>query len=301
MEQYTFFFYLVSLSTGILSIGISTGIYLHYRRKALLYYILFLVSLSLIITSLSIVRFRAFVSASYFTRLFSPTDILGFTGLLMVMAVLPPFLHSLIARPYPAAKRIAFPALVVVQAVLIAFAGMYDRFSIFLAIPFVSVFVYCLVLIGVSFKKIGNRTLRSGVAVFFALSLSYFPVNIIEMIRDRYPAINLPEGFELFTLPLYFFALNLFSIAFAVFFFNRPAYFEGSEITGHFRKRFGISQRESEIIDAIVAGLKSEEIADKLFISTKTVNNHVYNIFQKTGVKTRVQLVNLLMTSRIGT
>jgi len=302
MEKYTFLFYLSSLFTGILSIGISTGIYLHYRRKALFYYILFLVSLALIITSLAIGRYRALVAAHYFTRLFSPTDILGYTGLLLVMVILPPFLHSLIARPFSPVKRALFPALAIGQAVIIIFTGMYepdDRIFVLFTLPFVFVFVYCLVFIGISFVKIGNRTLRRGVAVFFALSLSYFPVNILEMIRDRYPSINLPEGFELFTLPLYFFALNLFSIVFAVFFFNQPAYIEGSEITAHFRKRYGISQRESEIIDAIMTGLKSEEIAERLFISVKTVNNHIYNIFQKTGVKNRVQLVNLLSTSRI--
>ncbi len=161
------------------------------------------------------------------------------------------------------------------------------------------VFVYCLGFIGISIGKIGNRVLKRGVAVFFALSLSYFPLNILEMLRGKYPFLNLPAGFELFTLPLYFFALNLFSIIFAVFFFNQPAYIEEGAVTGYFCRRYGISRRESEIIESIIGGLKSEEIAEKLFISTKTVNNHIYNIFQKTGVKNRVQLVNLLVTSRL--
>jgi len=302
MEHYTFLFYLISLITGILSIGISTGIYLHYRRKALLYYIFFLVSLALIITSLAIGRYHALMRVPYLSRLFSPTDILGYTGLLLVMVILPPFLHNLVARTFSPVKRVLFPTLALVQAVIIIFTGMYepeDRFFLFFTLPFVFVFVYCLGLIGISLGKIGNRALKRGVVIFFALSLSYFPVNILEMVRDRYPFLNLPEGFELFTLPLYFFALNLFSIAFAVFFFNQPAYIEKDAVTVYFRTRYGISRRESEIIESILGGLKSEEIADRLFISTKTVNNHIYNIFQKTGVKNRVQLVNLLITSRL--
>jgi DNA-binding CsgD family transcriptional regulator len=43
------------------------------------------------------------------------------------------------------------------------------------------------------------------------------------------------------------------------------------------------SDREFEIIRLIESGLNSEEIAEKLFISTHTVNTHRRNILEKTG------------------
>ncbi|WP_285570713.1 helix-turn-helix transcriptional regulator [Geothrix limicola] len=56
---------------------------------------------------------------------------------------------------------------------------------------------------------------------------------------------------------------------------------------------FGISKRESEVIQLICQGRTNQEIADALFISLKTVKDHNYRIFQKTGVRNRVELVQL--------
>jgi RNA polymerase sigma factor (sigma-70 family) len=52
-----------------------------------------------------------------------------------------------------------------------------------------------------------------------------------------------------------------------------------------------ISPREKEIIDLVLAGKTNAQIAKKLFISVNTVKRHVYNIYQKTRVKSRVEFV----------
>jgi DNA-binding CsgD family transcriptional regulator len=59
-------------------------------------------------------------------------------------------------------------------------------------------------------------------------------------------------------------------------------------------RRFGISPREKEIISLVLQGYNHREIGERLFISAQTVKNHVYNIYQKTHVENRVQLLNLL-------
>ena len=41
-------------------------------------------------------------------------------------------------------------------------------------------------------------------------------------------------------------------------------------------------------------GLTNKEIAYNLNISVNTVNNHIANIFSKTGVRSRIDLLNLL-------
>jgi DNA-binding CsgD family transcriptional regulator len=57
--------------------------------------------------------------------------------------------------------------------------------------------------------------------------------------------------------------------------------------------RYGITAREREILGLICAGRTNQEIADRLFISLATVKDHNHNIFRKTGVRNRVELVNL--------
>ncbi len=52
-----------------------------------------------------------------------------------------------------------------------------------------------------------------------------------------------------------------------------------------------LSAREKEVLALIVKELTSEEIAEKLFISKKTVDNHRQNILEKTNCKSTVGLV----------
>jgi DNA-binding NarL/FixJ family response regulator len=56
-----------------------------------------------------------------------------------------------------------------------------------------------------------------------------------------------------------------------------------------------LSEREIEIIDLVAQGLTNQEIATALTISKRTVDNHVSNIFTKTGAKNRVALLNWAM------
>ena len=56
-----------------------------------------------------------------------------------------------------------------------------------------------------------------------------------------------------------------------------------------------LSERELEIIALVAEGLTNQEIAGRLTISKRTVDNHVSNIFTKTGSKNRVALLNWAM------
>lgn len=56
---------------------------------------------------------------------------------------------------------------------------------------------------------------------------------------------------------------------------------------------YGITQREREIIQLICEGRTNQQIAEELFISVQTVKDHNHNIFRKTAVRNRVELVNL--------
>ncbi|MFM7086943.1 MAG: LuxR C-terminal-related transcriptional regulator [Cyanobium sp.] len=59
--------------------------------------------------------------------------------------------------------------------------------------------------------------------------------------------------------------------------------------------RSDLSERELEIIELVAMGLTNQEIAERLTISKRTVDNHVSNIFTKTGAKNRVALLNWAM------
>lgn len=52
-----------------------------------------------------------------------------------------------------------------------------------------------------------------------------------------------------------------------------------------------LSERELQIIELVAAGLTNQEIAEKLEISKRTVDNHISNILTKTATGNRVALV----------
>ncbi len=54
-----------------------------------------------------------------------------------------------------------------------------------------------------------------------------------------------------------------------------------------------LTQREKEIAKLIIAGYSNEEISDELCISVSTTKKHVYHIFHKYNVNTRLELIKL--------
>ena len=52
-----------------------------------------------------------------------------------------------------------------------------------------------------------------------------------------------------------------------------------------------ISKREEEVLQLIAEGLSTTEVAAKLFISIKTVKNHLASVYQKLDSRDRTQAV----------
>jgi DNA-binding NarL/FixJ family response regulator len=53
----------------------------------------------------------------------------------------------------------------------------------------------------------------------------------------------------------------------------------------------GLTAREVEIVALLAAGLRNPEIAQRLYVSAKTVDHHVSSILAKLGVRSRAEVV----------
>jgi len=64
-----------------------------------------------------------------------------------------------------------------------------------------------------------------------------------------------------------------------------------SRMLTHNEQSYGLSIREKEILRTLVLGIRNKDIAERLYISEKTVKTHVNRIFKKLGVDSRVKAI----------
>jgi DNA-binding NarL/FixJ family response regulator len=62
---------------------------------------------------------------------------------------------------------------------------------------------------------------------------------------------------------------------------------------------FGLTSRELQVIEAVVAGYTNKEIAERLTISQNTTKHHLSSIFDKLGVSNRLELALFTHSHRI--
>jgi DNA-binding CsgD family transcriptional regulator len=70
------------------------------------------------------------------------------------------------------------------------------------------------------------------------------------------------------------------------------------EIAPLIASAYGLSERERQVLQQVVFGLSTSEIAETLFISANTVQDHLKAIFGKTGVRSRRELVAQIFTQQ---
>jgi len=73
--------------------------------------------------------------------------------------------------------------------------------------------------------------------------------------------------------------------------FKKYADHAAEKKTGDFEGELRLTTREMEIVGLIAEGLTSNQMADKLLISARTVETHRANLMKKVGVKNAIELV----------
>ena len=60
---------------------------------------------------------------------------------------------------------------------------------------------------------------------------------------------------------------------------------------------YGITRREADVLSLVVEGLSNREIAERLYLSVRTVEKHIESLLRKTSTKTRTQLAQVATTT----
>ena len=284
-SKYTLFFLKIYLRYLIvLNVSVFLNLALHYSLTNML---LFLDSyhIVMIVIVANIVGFFLFVLLTYFylilTRSLIGKDIGKIVrNLLIFIIIVGSMAYGFSTALYSSSSKI------------MPFLLVHKIFTSILSI--ISIIASFLLFIGAKELKAESqvRTIRIFSIVYiifftYQLFIQFLPVQIWIMLS----ALNL---LVLNAIPIPFLAYLLKDQERKVLF--KP---ETKEKIENFYKTHGLSKREQEIVDLILAGKSNEEIKDDLFISIFTVKKHVSNIFMKLDINSRSQLTNMVLRAAL--
>jgi DNA-binding CsgD family transcriptional regulator len=295
-------FYLLALLAGTVSMSQTFMVWQRHRKQVIRKYGYFLLSLYLILLGFLVEMYASIASLEGSAEARSIVWILQAAGGVLFIAASPSFYHSLVDLALTKGKRIVFftiDALVCIAALSTIGLPGFTPATIFLSGVLFAMIVYGLVFIAAHLRRVGELSLRRALTVFVVLTVCFFPLMLIDAAMSFLPFLSVFGFLQNLAQPLYFLVLNCLTIAFGLRYMNRPAYAEKEKLTDHFVSTFEITEREREIVGLLLTGAGTKEIGAKLFISAKTADNHVTNIYRKLGVSSRVQMFQLIRTNAI--
>ncbi len=75
--------------------------------------------------------------------------------------------------------------------------------------------------------------------------------------------------------------------------------FDQETLTEKIKNKVNITKREKEILELICKGMTNNEIAEKLFISNRTVDNHRAKLLEKTETRNTAELVTFVIINKL--
>jgi DNA-binding CsgD family transcriptional regulator len=307
--QYLFLFLLIAcLSVCLLTYLLAIALF--FRRKQALE--------KLFLAFLTCLTLRVFVDTSEFYvlplltdpgPLFSGILIVGRMSIAGVIVFLSLFMHRL--TDILQSKKAKVVSIIAAVGLILFFTGqsvvMNARRTattdLLYAFSLVDFFIYPLmvypfVVFFAFSKRIKNVTIHRMIRTFTIMLLCITPFVIFE---DVFGSIMMifdflrPDPLPLKLFPVYYLIVYLYLLytGFKNVILERKSGAVAHGVSDEFVKHYNITAREKEIILLMIEGAGNKQIGEKLFISAATARNHLHNIFEKTGVTNRVELLRL--------
>jgi DNA-binding CsgD family transcriptional regulator len=292
MKDIYLLFCIISLFASVSSISVSCFIYNSNKKKALRLFIALNLSLFCIQNSITLGLYSKYVTqvTIFIPFLYKFLDIIG-TSFCSVLGLF--FINYLFGLEITKLKKKIFFSFFALQFTGIAIYYLFNTHYIFRFIlhsSIVLVIMYELYVGLKNYNHVVNKYLKQAIKTLIFITMIFLPSIILESYKPYIQLIKNIELFKISALPSYFLIINIFNIIFALKYFNTPIFMDNNKLTDYFKQKYDITEKQTEIIELIIQGLTYKEIAAKLFISPKTVDNHVQNIYQKLNVNSKMQL-----------
>ena len=296
MNDIQFLFSIISLFIGVAAISISSFIYISNQKRMLRFFIGLNISFFLIQNAITLSIYATNVGKldSFITIASKCLDMLGtsFSSLFGILLI-----NVLLGKEITKIKKIVVGVVFAFQLIGISVCNVNNQFvtlKYVIKLSIILVIIYEILMIILNYRKIGNKELKRAIKVFTMITIIFFPLLIFEAVRAYIPWLKNVVLLKMLSLPTFFIAINIYALMFANKYFNSPPYIEKNRLTDFFIHKFNITGKEIEVIELLLEGFTYKQIAEKLFIANKTVDNHVQNIYKKLEVTSKIQLSNLI-------
>ena len=311
MDVYWVVFKLSLLLAGFAFILLALQLYQKYNKKYLLNYLYFLILIYIyaflniigktfaqnIIGSLNITYNVNTVIGFIFQLLSTPFLILSIYFFIEMLAALNNYKIKLQIRIILSFLLFGILAYIAYNAILNSrnnisklYSSQENQFIILNTVLFVLVIaVLCFLLIKKPIFESDNKIYMNDQKIFYLLYLIMFSIN--------YLVTDVLE-YNCYRFSIVEFFIHLIPIYYLKYLMEKHEDYNKKIVDqvdiDLFIKKHNISKREWDIISLIIDGKSNRIIEEKLFISINTVKSHVYNIYKKTGIKSRWELISLL-------
>ena len=299
MKDITLLYCIISLFAGVSSISISSFIYNSNKKKSLKFFIALNLSFFAIQNSIALVLYSKYVILvnPFIPFLYKFLDFVG-TSFSSLFGLL--FINYLFGLEITNRKKKIFLSIFAFHLIGIAIYYLFETHYIFRFIIRASIFaviVYELYVGLKNYNHVVNKDLKQAIKSFILITIVFLPFIILESYKPYIQLIKNIELLKITALPSYFLIINIFNLIFALKYFNTPPFIANNKLTDYFKQNYEITEKQSEIIELIIEGVTYKQIAEKLFISPKTVDNHVQNIYKKLNVNSKMQLSHFVRSN----
>lgn len=308
--------YLIAFIIGFSTIIYSIVYYIIERITWLKYYIVFLsiFGFLLFIRAIKLLSFLAvpsFLSSSIFNTLY--LFILSVSMSLMLYFI-PAFLYRFLELKWSVKENVEYLILSVIFFVL-SILGILLNFNFYIIanIIFYLSILFLFILGFLNYKNIKDNTIKFIVKILGLITIFIYPILVYQLIILNKNIFDI-NSIDL-TLVLFYIWWNLVMLGYLLWYFigiiknknklinkdlieKNSKNIEEKEIINKNKsyskkeESINLTKREKEILSYLLSGKTNKEVSIILKISLNTVNNHVANIYDKSGVKNRVELVN---------
>lgn len=198
---------------------------------------------------------------------------------------------------------VQFLLMALLFTLLITFIGTRNEGSILPYIRLLGYSINLMLLFSYLFLLFGSRSIEKKTRKRLSRNLGIIYIGILFLQFLLSDILRLPFYEDVILNNMFMFSmlflLNLIPLVYLYFYLKKyhlDLGFSIPDLNGiiHSLMDYGLTEREKEIIELIIAGMSNKDIGRKLFISIKTVKNHISSIYLKTSVKNRVQLSNFI-------